>query len=166
MTALDRLGTKANLVFGTPSPAADENAFAVTKATRHEVQPDDAVGLRGEVLWTGHDPGRPAGVPAAPVLPAGSGEDVRHQVRPVQDDGRRRPDHEDGADQTGEATIGLVFSSDSSLVRAVRRLTAGGESPQTFAALFRTCRKRAAGRLSDYRPISSSRPFRLPGTLE
>ena len=32
VTALRDLGTKANLVFGTPAQAADQNAFAVTKA--------------------------------------------------------------------------------------------------------------------------------------
>jgi osmoprotectant transport system substrate-binding protein len=88
MTNLTALGEKVGLVFGKPSAAQDQNAFATTEAFATKY------GLK-TLLRHGDDPGRPGGVPAAAEVPAGPGRDLRLPRGRVQLAGRRRPADQD-----------------------------------------------------------------------
>lgn len=114
VTALTALGAKANLVFGAPSQAADQNAFAVTKAYA------DANGLRtlsdlaskcngGELILGG-----PPECPQRPFCQAGL-----EQVYGIKFTGFQSLDSGGPLTKTaikeGKVEIGLVFSSDGSL---------------------------------------------------
>ena len=81
LAAAQELAGKVGITVLTPSAAADENAFAVTKDFADEEQPEHAVRPRG--LPRHARPGRTARVPAAPVLRARAGDDVRHPSSPA-----------------------------------------------------------------------------------
>ena len=91
MASLKALGEKAGLVFGKPSAAQDQNAFAVTAAFATKYGVKTLSELAAEVLGCGDRARRPAGVPAAAEVPGGSGLDVRLPGRFVQLAGRRWP---------------------------------------------------------------------------
>jgi osmoprotectant transport system substrate-binding protein len=114
MTGLTTLGQKANLVFGKPSAAADENAFAVTKAlaTKYGLTTlsDFAAKCSGQASIL-------AGPPECPQRPfCQPGLDTTYGIK----FGSFKSTDAGGpitktALTSGQATMGLVFSSDSSL---------------------------------------------------
>ena len=116
VTALQPLGEQAGLVFGEPSEAADQNAFAVTQAfadglgvaTLSELA--DACGDGSLVL------GGPTECPERPQCQPGLEE-----AYGLQFDGFRELDAggplTKAALQQGEISIGLVFSSDGALAQ-------------------------------------------------
>ncbi len=90
LTALRSLGANAGLVFGNPSTAQDQNAFAVTKAFADAHGITSLSELAADVR-RGRDPRRPARVPPARVLRAWPGEDLRDPRHRVHLARRRRP---------------------------------------------------------------------------
>jgi osmoprotectant transport system substrate-binding protein len=114
VTALQPLGEQAGLVFGEPSEAADQNAFAVTQAFADQVgvttlsELADACGDGSLVL------GGPTECPDRPFCQPGLEETYG-----LQFDGFRELDAggplTKAALQQGEVSIGLVFSSDGAL---------------------------------------------------
>lgn len=114
MAALTELGAKSSLVFGTPSVAADQNAFAVTKQTA------DAHGLKTLSDFAAKCSGAatvlagPAECPARPFCQPGLASTYQLIVGSFFEADAGGP-RSKNALRTGEATIALIFSSDSSL---------------------------------------------------
>lgn len=114
ITGLQGLGAKANLVFGTPSPAADQNAFAVTKsvATKYGLTTlsDFAAKCSGQATILAG----PAECPQRPFCQPGL-----EQAYGIKFGSFKTTDAGGPITKTaltsGQATIGLVFSSDSAL---------------------------------------------------
>ena len=116
LTALQPLAEQVGLVFGEPSEAADQNAFAVTQAFADELgvstlsELADACGDGSLVL------GGPTECPERPYCQPGLEETYG-----LQFDGFRELDTggplTKAALQQGEISIGLVFSSDGALAQ-------------------------------------------------
>ena len=117
LTALQPLAEQVGLVFGEPSEAADQNAFAVTRVFADELgvstlsELADACGDGSLVL------GGPTECPERPYCQPGLEETYG-----LQFDGFRELDTggplTKAALQQGEISIGLVFSSDGALAQS------------------------------------------------
>jgi osmoprotectant transport system substrate-binding protein len=117
MTALKSLGPKANLVFGDPSDAADQNAFAVTKATATKYGLTTLTDFGAKCSGKATSLAGPAECPKRPFCEPGLQQTYNIQFG----GGFKNMGTDAGGPVTkkaltdGQATIGLVFSSDSSL---------------------------------------------------
>ncbi len=114
MSGLTELGKQANLVFGTPSAAADQNAFAVTKAlaTKYNLTTlsDFAAKCSGqESILAG-----PAECPQRPFCEPGLEKTYGIKFGSFKSTDAGGPITKTAV-TSGQATMGLVFSSDSSL---------------------------------------------------
>jgi osmoprotectant transport system substrate-binding protein len=117
MTALKELGSKYGLTFGTPSTASDQNAFAVTKAIA------DKNGLKTLSDFAAKCSGKAsvlAGPPECPQRPfCQPGLQQKYNITFGSFfQGDAGGPQTKTALKTGKATLGLVFSSDSSLTPA------------------------------------------------
>ncbi|MGH3648609.1 MAG: glycine betaine ABC transporter substrate-binding protein [Micromonosporaceae bacterium] len=114
MTALTELGEKSGLKFGKPSQAADQNAFAVTKAFADEhgfkTLSDFAEHCSGKATVLGGPPECPKRPFCQPGLSETYGLNVG-SFKSLDAGGKLTKD----ALRNGDVTIGLVFSSDSQL---------------------------------------------------
>jgi osmoprotectant transport system substrate-binding protein len=114
VTALKELGTKASLDFGTPSPAADQNAFAVTKAYADanglKTLSDLATKCNGGELQLGG----PTECQDRPFCKPGLEKTYGLKFTGFQSFDSGGPLTKT-AIKTGKVQIGLVFSSDGSL---------------------------------------------------
>jgi osmoprotectant transport system substrate-binding protein len=116
LTALQPLAEQVGLVFGEPSEAADQNAFAVTEAFADEVgvttlsELADACG-DGSLLLGG-----PAECPERPQCQPGLEETYGLQFDSFRELDAGGPLTK-AALQKGEISIGLVFSSDGALAQ-------------------------------------------------
>jgi osmoprotectant transport system substrate-binding protein len=117
MAALTDLGTKYGLSFGTPSTASDQNAFAVTKTLA------DRYGLKTLSDFAAKCSGAasviagPAECPQRPFCQPGLFNTYHIEFGRFFEADAGGP-RSKGAVTNGDATIGLVFSSDSSLTPA------------------------------------------------
>ena len=117
VNALQPLAEQAGLVFGEPSEAADQNAFAVTHAfaeglgvsTLSELA--DACGDGSLVL------GGPTECPERPFCQLGLEETYGLEFAEFQEYGDTGGPLTKAAIQQGEVSIGLVFSSDGALAQ-------------------------------------------------
>lgn len=114
MAALTELGQQFGLVFGTPSSASDQNAFAVTKALADQyglkTLSDFAAKCSGEAsILTG-----PPECPERPFCQPGLEQTYGIEFGSFFQSDAGGPQSKTAL-RTGEATLGLVFSSDSSL---------------------------------------------------
>jgi osmoprotectant transport system substrate-binding protein len=114
MTALTGLGTKANLVFGKPAAATDQNAFAVTKATATKYGLTSLSDFAAKCSGALSTLAGPAECPQRPFCQAGLkslyGIDFG-QFKSTDAGGPLTKT----ALTNGDVTMGLVFSSDSSI---------------------------------------------------
>jgi osmoprotectant transport system substrate-binding protein len=114
VTALNDLGTKVNLRFGTPSPAADQNAFAVTKAFADK----NGVSTLSELAekCSGEDTllGGPPECPQRPFCQPGLEETYGLSFGPFAELDAGGPQTKTAL-TTGKISVGLVFSSDAAL---------------------------------------------------
>lgn len=114
MTALKELGTKYGLTFGTPSTASDQNAFATTKPVA------DRYGLKTLSDFAAKCSGAasvlagPAECPARPFCQVGLKQTYGIDFGSFFQADAGGPQTKTAL-RTGKATLGLVFSSDSSL---------------------------------------------------
>lgn len=116
MTALRELGEQVGLVFGEPSEAADQNAFAVTQAfaEEHDVSTLTELGevCSGEATVLGGPPECPQRPFCQPGLEDTYGLRVG-QFSSLDAGGPLTKE----ALRTGEISVGLVFSSDGELAQ-------------------------------------------------
>jgi len=114
VTGLKELGAKSNLSFGTPSPAADQNAFAVTKAFADK----NAVKTLSELAekCSGEDTilGGPPECPQRPFCQPGLQDTYGLSFGPFSSLDAGGPQTKTAL-KTGKISIGLVFSSDGAL---------------------------------------------------
>jgi osmoprotectant transport system substrate-binding protein len=114
VSALKDLGGKASLTFGKPSSAADQNAFAVTKAfaSQHDVKTlsDFAAKCSGKATILGG----PAECPQRPFCQPGLEKTYGIQFGNFASLDAGGPQTKDGL-KNGTISIGLVFSSDGAL---------------------------------------------------
>lgn len=114
MTALTRLGENAGLKFGKPSAAADQNAFAITKALadKHgfKTLSEFAKQCSGKVTVLGGPPECPKRPFCQPGLAQKYGLNFG-SFKSLDAGGKLTKD----ALRNGEVTMGLVFSSDAEL---------------------------------------------------
>jgi osmoprotectant transport system substrate-binding protein len=114
VAALKTLGEKSKLVFGKPSAAQDQNAFAVTEAfaTKYSVQ--SLSDLAAKCSGTATVLGGPAECPQRPKCQAGlvSTYDFKAGSFSSLDAGGPQTKN---ALKTGTISVGLVFSSDGAL---------------------------------------------------
>jgi osmoprotectant transport system substrate-binding protein len=114
VAGLKELGAKANLSFGTPSPAADQNAFAVTKAFADK----NAVTTLSELAekCSGEDTilGGPPECPQRPFCQPGLEKTYGLSFGPFSSLDVGGPQTKTAL-KTGKISIGLVFSSDGAL---------------------------------------------------
>jgi len=117
MTALKELGQKYGLVFGTPSTASDQNAFAVTKPVA------DQYGLKTLSDFAAKCSGAasilvgPPECPQRPFCQVGLKDKYGITFGSFFQGDVGGPQNKTAL-RTGKATLGLVFSSDSSLQAA------------------------------------------------
>ncbi len=115
MTALTQLGAKVNLLFGTPSAATDVNAFAVTQATATRYGLTTLSSFAAKCSGAATSLAGPAECPQRPFCQEGL-----EQTYGIKFGQFKTMGTDAGGPITkkaltsGEATIGLVFSSDSS----------------------------------------------------
>jgi osmoprotectant transport system substrate-binding protein len=110
VTALKDLGSKRNLVFGKPSAAADQNAFAVTKALADKYSlktlSDFAVKCSGKATVLGG----PAECPQRPFCQPGLEKTYGIAIGSFASLDAGGPQTKNAL-KNGTATVGLVFSS-------------------------------------------------------
>jgi len=115
MTALAPLAAKVNLLLGTPSSATDTNAFAVTQATATKYGLTTLSDFAAKCSGTASTLAGPAECPQRPFCEEGLEQTYKISFGQFKTMGT-----DTGGPITkkaltsGEATIGLVFSSDSS----------------------------------------------------
>jgi len=118
MAALTKLGQKANIVFGQPSTATDENAFAVTTATAQKYGLKTLSDFAAKCSGSASSLAGPAECPQRPFCQLGLqktyGITFGKFVNMGQDTGGPVTKK---ALIAGDATMGLVFSSDSTLTQ-------------------------------------------------
>lgn len=114
MTALTGLGPKANLVFGMPSQAADENAFAVTKALATRYNLTTMSDFAAKCSGTASVLAGPPECPQRPFCQPGLQQTYNIQFGLFKSTDAGGPITKKALTD-GQATMGLVFSSDSSL---------------------------------------------------
>jgi osmoprotectant transport system substrate-binding protein len=114
VTGLKDLGTKSGLSFGTPSPAADQNAFAVTKAFADA----NGVGTLSELAekCSGEDTilGGPPECPQRPFCQPGLEKTYGLSFGLFSSLDAGGPQTKTAL-TTGKISVGLVFSSDGAL---------------------------------------------------
>jgi osmoprotectant transport system substrate-binding protein len=116
MAKLTQLGAKANLVFGKPSAATDENAFAVTTALASKyglkTLSDFAAKCSGKATVLAG----PAECPQRPFCQEGLKNTYNIEVGQFKSTDSGGPVTKKAL-TSGQATIGLVFSSDSAFAQ-------------------------------------------------
>ena len=117
MTALKDLGTKAGLSFGTPSAATDQNAFAVTKPVADKYQLKTLSDFAAKCSGAASVLAGPAECPQRPFCQPGLKNDYGINFGSFFQADAGGPQTKTAL-KTGSATLGLVFSSDSSLTPA------------------------------------------------
>ncbi len=118
MSALTSLGAKANLLFGTPSTATDVNAFAVTQATATKYGLTTLSDFAAKCSGAATSLAGPAECPQRPFCEQGLEKTYGitfGQFKTMGSDTGGPITKK--ALTSGEATIGLVFSSDSSFAQ-------------------------------------------------
>jgi osmoprotectant transport system substrate-binding protein len=118
MAALTPLATKANIVLGMPSTATDENAFAVTKATADKYGLTTLSSFAAKCSGKASSLAGPAECPTRPYCQLGLQQTYGITFGTFDNMGQ-----DTGGPVTkkaltsGAATMGLVFSSDSTLTQ-------------------------------------------------
>jgi osmoprotectant transport system substrate-binding protein len=114
MTALTELGTAAGLTFGTPSSASDQNAFAVTKPVAQQYGLKTLSDFAAKCSGTASVLTGPPECPERPFCQIGLEKTYGIQFGSFFQSDAGGPQSKTAL-RTGQATLGLVFSSDSSL---------------------------------------------------
>jgi osmoprotectant transport system substrate-binding protein len=117
VTALTDLGTKYGLVFGTPSKASDQNAFAVTKPVADQYGLKTLSDFAAKCSGTASVLAGPAECPQRPFCQPGLKDTYGITFGSFVQADAGGPQTKTAL-KTGTATLGLVFSSDSSLTAA------------------------------------------------
>jgi osmoprotectant transport system substrate-binding protein len=114
MTALKDLGTKVGLAFGQPAEAADQNAFAVTKAFADKYQVQTLTDFGSKCSGKATVLGGPPECPQRPFCQPGLQQTYSIQVGSFLSLDAGGPQTKTAL-KTGKVSLGLVFSSDSEL---------------------------------------------------
>ena len=114
MTNLKALGEKSGLVFGTPSTAQDQNAFAVTTAFADKYGVKTLSDLAAKCSGAATVLGGPAECPQRPKCQAGLVSTYNFQAGKFSSLDAGGPLTKTGLKQ-GTVSVGLVFSSDGAL---------------------------------------------------
>jgi len=114
MTALTELGQKKGLVFGKPSTAQDQNAFAVTQAFADKNGLKTLSDLAAQCSGAATVLGGPAECPQRPKCQQGLVETYNFQAGKFSSLDAGGPLTKTGLKQ-GTVSVGLVFSSDADL---------------------------------------------------
>jgi len=114
MTNLQALGEKSGLVFGTPSTAQDQNAFAVTTAFADKYGVKTLSDLAAKCSGAATVLGGPAECPQRPNCQAGLVSTYNFQAGKFSSLDAGGPLTKTGLKQ-GTISVGLVFSSDGAL---------------------------------------------------
>jgi osmoprotectant transport system substrate-binding protein len=114
VSGLKELGAKANLTFGAPSPAADQNAFAVTKAFADQHGLTTLSDLAEKCSGKDTILGGPPECPQRPFCQPGLQETYGLSFGPFASLDAGGPQTKTAL-TTGKISIGLVFSSDGAL---------------------------------------------------
>jgi osmoprotectant transport system substrate-binding protein len=114
MTALKALGQPVGLTFGTPSPAADQNAFAVTKAFADKYGVKTLTEFGQKCSGTASVLAGPAECPQRPFCQPGLKDTYNITFGQFHQADAGGPQTKTEL-KTGQASLGLVFSSDGSL---------------------------------------------------
>jgi osmoprotectant transport system substrate-binding protein len=114
MTNLTALGEKTGLVFGTPSTAQDQNAFAVTTAFADKYGVKTLSDLAAKCSGAATVLGGPAECPQRPKCQAGLVSTYNFQAGKFSSLDAGGPLTKTGLKQ-GTISVGLVFSSDGAL---------------------------------------------------
>jgi len=114
MTALTELGQKKGLVFGKPSTAQDQNAFAVTQAFADKNGLKTLSDLAAKCSGAATVLGGPAECPQRPKCQQGLVETYNFQAGKFSSLDAGGPLTKTGLKQ-GTVSVGLVFSSDADL---------------------------------------------------
>ena len=117
MTALKELGTQYSLVFGTPSAASDQNAFAVTKPVADKNGLKTLSDFAAKCSGTASILVGPPECPQRPFCQLGLQSTYNITFGQFIQGDSGGPQNKTAL-KTGRATLGLVFSSDSSLTPA------------------------------------------------
>jgi osmoprotectant transport system substrate-binding protein len=117
MTALKELGTKYGLTFGTPSAAADQNAFAVTKPVADKYGLKTLSDFAAKCSGTASILAGPAECPQRPYCQPGLQKTYNITFGKFFQGDAGGPQTKNAL-KTGSATLGLVFSTDSSVTPA------------------------------------------------
>ena len=116
VTGLRELGEQVGLVFGEPSAAADQNAFAVTTAFAEQYGVATLSEL-AEACGSGLVLGGPPECPERPFCQPGLEETYGLKFADFQEYGDTGGPLTKAAIQKGEVSMGLVFSSDGALAQ-------------------------------------------------
>jgi osmoprotectant transport system substrate-binding protein len=114
VSALKALGGKVGITFGKASKAADQNAFAVTKALADKYSLKTLSDFAGKCSGSASVLGGPPECPQRPFCQPGLQQKYGIQFGSFSSLDTGGPQTKNAL-KTGTATIGLVFSSDSSL---------------------------------------------------
>jgi osmoprotectant transport system substrate-binding protein len=117
LKALQPLATKAGLVFGDPSKAVDQNAFAVTTAFADKLGVKTLSDLADACNDTSLILGGPTECPTRPYCELGLEDTYGLTFASFQEYGDTGGPLTKAAIQKGEVTMGLVFSSDGALAK-------------------------------------------------
>ena len=114
MTALKDLGTGVGLTFGTPSQATDQNAFATTKPVAEQYGLKTLSDFAAKCSGTASVLTGPPECPERPFCQLGLKDTYGIEFGSFFQSDAGGPQSKTAL-RTGQATLGLVFSSDSSL---------------------------------------------------
>jgi osmoprotectant transport system substrate-binding protein len=114
LAALKELGGKKGLTFGTPSAAADQNAFAVTKAFADQQGIKSLSDLAAKCSGAATILGGPPECPQRPFCQPGLEKTYGLKFGPFTSLDSAGPQTKTAL-RTGKITVGLVLSSDGSL---------------------------------------------------
>jgi osmoprotectant transport system substrate-binding protein len=114
MTALKELGTGVGLTFGTPSQATDQNAFATTKPVAEQYGLKTLSDFAAKCSGTASVLTGPPECPERPFCQLGLKDTYGIEFGQFFQSDAGGPQSKTAL-RTGQATLGLVFSSDSSL---------------------------------------------------
>jgi osmoprotectant transport system substrate-binding protein len=114
MTGLKDLGAKANLTFGTPSQAADQNAFAVTKAFADKYGVTSLSDLASKCSGVATKLGGPPECPQRPFCQPGLEQTYGMKFGEFVSLDAGGPQTKTAL-KKGQVSMGLVFSSDGAL---------------------------------------------------
>jgi osmoprotectant transport system substrate-binding protein len=114
MTALKELGTGVGLTFGTPSQATDQNAFATTKPVAEQYGLKTLSDFAAKCSGTASVLTGPPECPERPFCQLGLKDTYGIEFGEFFQSDAGGPQSKTAL-RTGQATLGLVFSSDSSL---------------------------------------------------